>query len=121
MELNDESEHPAPSDEATKPSAPAGASAAEPDDEAEAEAKVEAEIEADVASYKSELDAEVVEDKAKVEKEELAHEYPPPYEAPSYPIAKRESLLRRLTPYLTVAGLLLIARIVVYSLRRRRR
>jgi hypothetical protein len=36
-------------------------------------------------------------------------------------IAKRESFMRRLTPYLTVAGILLIARIVVYSLRRRRR
>lgn len=32
-----------------------------------------------------------------------------------------QSLLRRLSPYLTVAGILLIIRIVVYSLRRRRR
>jgi len=32
-----------------------------------------------------------------------------------------ESVLKRLAPYLTVAGILLIARIVVYSLRRRRR
>jgi carbon monoxide dehydrogenase subunit G len=33
----------------------------------------------------------------------------------------KESLVRRLAPYMTVAGVLLIARIVVYSLRRRRR
>ena len=31
------------------------------------------------------------------------------------------SVMRRLAPYLTVAGILLIARIVVYSLRRRRK
>jgi hypothetical protein len=45
-----------------------------------------------------------------------------PSDEPSdYLIAKKESLMKRLTPYLTVAGILLIARIVVYSLRRRRR
>ncbi|MGD1011573.1 MAG: SRPBCC family protein [Acidimicrobiales bacterium] len=33
----------------------------------------------------------------------------------------KESLVRRLAPYMTVAGVLLIVRIVVYSLRRRRR
>jgi len=42
-----------------------------------------------------------------------------------YPSAEdpeeRDSLMRRLAPYLSVAGFLLIARIVVYSLRRRRR
>jgi hypothetical protein len=34
------------------------------------------------------------------------------------PEEEQESLIRRLAPYLTVAGFLLIARIVVYSLRR---
>ncbi len=37
------------------------------------------------------------------------------------PDEERESLIKRLAPYLTVAGFFLIARIVVYSLRRRRR
>ena len=43
------------------------------------------------------------------------------YPTSTEPDAKPESLIRRLTPYLTVAGVLLILRIVVYSLRRRRR
>jgi hypothetical protein len=37
------------------------------------------------------------------------------------PEEEQESLIRHLAPYLTVAGFLLIARIVVHSLRRRRR
>jgi hypothetical protein len=37
------------------------------------------------------------------------------------PEAKQESLIRRLAPYLTIAGFLLIARIVSCSLRRSQR
>jgi len=123
MELKDESEDETPSTEGEAPEEKAG-----PADEAEIEAAIEAEIEADVASYASEL---VGENKsAGVEmKEELAAgessaagEHPHSYQPPLHPIAKKESLLKRLRPYyLTAAGLLLIARIVVYSLRRRRR
>jgi hypothetical protein len=120
MELNDESEEKAPRAKGKAASEPA-----EPvevtEGEAEEEADTEAEIEAEVASYESEIESEVAAGEATVEEEAVAREYPPPYEAPSYPIGKRDSLLKRLTPYLTVAGIVLIARIVVYSLRRRRR
>jgi hypothetical protein len=44
----------------------------------------------------------------------LNEEFPPPSD-------EKEPFFKRLAPYLTVAGLLLIARIVVYSLRRRKR
>ena len=64
-----------------------------------------------------------------IESDEVSADAEPP--APEmdhdgvYPSAEdpeeRDSLMRRLAPYLSVAGFLLIARIVVYSLRRRRR
>ena len=47
--------------------------------------------------------------------------YSTPYEPEEGFEEGKQSLLRRLSPYLTVAGILLIVRIVVYSLRRRRR
>ena len=102
------------------------------------EAPAEAEIDAEVTSYAAELKAEVVLDE--IEVEVAADGAKAAAEAVSYvagsddatggretylsteePEEERESLLKRLTPYLTVAGFLLIARIVVYSLRRRRR
>ena len=102
------------------------------------ETPAEAEIDAEVASYAAELKAEVVLDE--IEVEVGADGAKAAAEAVSYvagsddatggretylsteePEEERESLLKRLTPYLTVAGFLLIARIVVYSLRRRRR
>src|ERR1039458_6380607 len=102
------------------------------------ETPAEAEIDAEVASYAAELKAEVVLDE--IEVEVAADGAKAAAEAVSYvagsddatggretylsteePEEGRESLLKRLTPYLTVAGFLLIARIVVYSLRRRRR
>jgi carbon monoxide dehydrogenase subunit G len=102
------------------------------------EAPAEAEIDAEVASYAAELKAEVVLDE--IDAEVAADGAKAAAEAVSYvagsddatggretylsteePEEERESLLKRLTPYLTVAGFLLIARIVVYSLRRRRR
>lgn len=132
MELNDESENRAPRDEDGEP-----ARTAAPADEAEVEAAVEAEIEADVASYESKVTGEEAADEIEMGEEAAAEtemgeeaaagepasrEYPRPYEPPLHPIAKRESLLKRARPYyLTAAGLLLITRIVVYSLRRRRR
>ena len=122
MELNDESEDRAPRDEAGE-----SARTAAPVDEAGIEAAVEAEIEADVASYESEVADEKASDELETGEEAVAgepssREYPRPYEPPLHPIAKRESLLKRARPYyLTAAGLLLITRIVVYSLRRRRR
>jgi len=42
------------------------------------------------------------------------------HSSPVAPEQERESLTRRLTPYLAVAGFVLIARIVVFALRRRR-
>jgi len=42
------------------------------------------------------------------------------HSSPAAPEQERESLTRRLTPYLAVAGFVLIARIVVFALRRRR-
>jgi hypothetical protein len=122
MELNDESEDRAPRDEDGEP-ARTGA----PADEAEVEAAVEAEIEADVASYESKVAGEEAADEVEMGEEAAAgepssREYPRPYEPPLHPIAKRESLLKRARPYyLTAASLLLITRILVYSLRRRRR
>jgi len=122
MELNDESEDRAPRDEGGE-----SARTAAPVDEAGIEAAVEAEIEADVASYESEVAGEKAADELETGEEAVAgepsaREYPRPYEPPLHPIAKRESLLKRARPYyLTAAGLLLITRIVVYSLRRRRR
>jgi carbon monoxide dehydrogenase subunit G len=47
--------------------------------------------------------------------------YSPPAEPVDLVDVAGGSLMKRLGPYLTVAGILLIARIVVYSLRRRRR
>jgi hypothetical protein len=97
------------------------------------EAAAEAEIEAGVAAYKAEIDAEVAADLVEAGKEAAVGEAGsdgPQRDRQSYleddwsadhPIAKRESLVRRLAPYLTVAGIFLILRIVVYSLRRRRR
>ena len=139
MELNDEPEETAPpaetkrqprraepvadqkleAEEEAKVAAQENDLGPEAEEEAVAEAELEAEVAADVASYRSEIEDEIAADKVKVEKEEVAGEYS--YEPPSHPITKRESLFKRLAPYLTVAGLLLIARIVVYSLRRRRR
>jgi len=133
MELNDQSKGKTPGGTRAK--------AARLDAEAAAEAHVEEEIEKDVAEYKDELVTKEETDELEVEKEAVAEdgieaaaekpeadkgaaapEYPRSYEAPLHPIAKRESLIKRLRPYyLTAAGLLLIARIVVYSLRRRRR
>ncbi|MGO9964611.1 MAG: SRPBCC family protein [Acidimicrobiales bacterium] len=93
----------------------------------------EAGIDADVASYKAEIEAEVADDLVEAGKEatfdEVGSDVRPPdrgsYDeddwSAEHPIAKRESLVRRLAPYLTVAGVALILRIVLYSLRRRRR
>jgi carbon monoxide dehydrogenase subunit G len=93
----------------------------------------EAEIETEVASYKAEIDAEVAADLVEAGKEAASHEvdsddsrrgrqtYGEDDWSADHPIAKRGSLVRRLAPYLTVAGVFLILRIVVYSLRRRRR
>lgn len=47
--------------------------------------------------------------------------YSPPAEPVDLVDVAGGSLMKRLGPYLTIAGILLIARIVVYSLRRRRR
>ncbi len=132
MELNDESEDRAPRDEDGEP-----ARTAAPADEAEIEAAVEAEIEADVASYDPRWPARRLPTRSRWGRRPpprsrrgrrpppgspSSREYPRPYEPPLHPIAKRESLLKRARPYyLTAAGLLLITRIVVYSLRRRRR
>ena len=119
MELNDESEQESAGTNGQAPEEKAGLA-----DEAE----IEAGIEADVASYESKLVGENEADEVETREElvagedSAAGEYPRPYEPPLHPIAKRPSLLKRLKPYyLTAAGLLLIARIVVYSLRRRRR
>ena len=93
------------------------------------ESAAEAEIDQEVAAYKAEIDDEVAADVVEAEEEAISKvtdsddapvasvTYLPTVESAE----ERESLLRRLTPYLTVAGLLLIARIVFYSLRRRRR
>ena len=123
MELNDESEQESAGTNGQAPEEKAALA-----DEAEIEAALEAEIEADVASYESKLVGENEADEVETREElvagedSAAAEYPRPYEPPLHPIAKRPSLLKRLKPYyLTAAGLLLIARIVVYSLRRRRR
>jgi hypothetical protein len=98
-----------------------------------AEVAAEAEIETEVGAYKADIDAEVAADLVEAGKEAVFHEVGsegPQRERQGYaeddwsddhPIAKRESLVRRLAPYLTVAGVFLILRIVVYSLRRRRR
>jgi len=120
MELNDES---------TETVTPGKDSVTEPEvveehgkaDEGEIEAEVEAEIEADVEAYEADVEAEVVVDKARVEEEEGPRDDAPPYVPVGEGDNEGQSLLRRLSPYLTVAGLLLIGRIVVYSLRRRRR
>jgi carbon monoxide dehydrogenase subunit G len=97
------------------------------------ETPAEAEIDAEAASYEAEIDAEVAFDEAEAAGEAASAQADsdhaagdrwissPPLEESDHLIAKRESFMRRLTPYLTVAGILLIARIVVYSLRRRRR
>jgi len=89
---------------------------------------VEAEIEAEVAAYKAEIEAEVAADVVEAAEEasyvadsQDAAGGRETYLSAEEPAEERESLLKRLTPYLTVAGFLLIARIVVYSLRRRRR
>ena len=94
---------------------------------------VKAEVEADVASYKAEIDGEIASDLVEAGKEAVSEKldshdaardrgsYAEDDWLVDHPIAKRESLIRRLAPYLTVAGVFLIARIVVYSLRRRRR
>ena len=93
------------------------------------ESAAEAEIDQEVAAYKAEIDDEVAADVVEAEEEAISKVT----DSDDAPVASvtylptvesaegRESLLRRLTPYLTVAGLLLIARIVFYSLRRRRR
>ena len=94
-----------------------------------AEPAVEAEIDEEVAAYKADIDDEVAADVVKAAEEaisDVADSYDATGASVTYlptdePEEERESLLKRLTPYLTVAGLLLIARIVLYSLRRRRR
>ena len=96
-----------------------------------AEPGTEAEIDADVYTYTAEIAAEIAADVVEVAEEavsEVADSYDAIANNVTYlptaepePEPEGESLLKRLTPYLTVAGLLLIARIVVYSLRRRRR
>jgi hypothetical protein len=96
-----------------------------------AEPGTEAEIDADVSTYTAEIAAEIAADVVEVAEEavsEVADSYDAIANNVTYlptaepePEPEGESLLKRLTPYLTVAGLLLIARIVVYSLRRRRR
>ncbi|MGA3354242.1 MAG: hypothetical protein ABSD85_13820 [Acidimicrobiales bacterium] len=125
MELNDESDNGAASAEneapVEKPEATKRPKKSKPADESDIEAEVEAEIEADVASYEAEVESEVAESKVEAEKEAVAAQYDSPWVPTSPPDENRQSLLRRLSPYLTVAGVLLIARIVVYSLRRRRR
>ena len=86
-----------------------------------------AELKAEVVL--DEIDAEVAADGAKAAAEAVSYVAGSDdatggretYLSTEEPEEERESLLKRLTPYLTVAGFLLIARIVVYSLRRRRR
>jgi hypothetical protein len=122
MELNDEPEDGAPSAASGTPDDEVEVSAKSKDiDEAKVEARFEAELEADVAEYKTELVGEEAEDKLKVEKEAIAREYDAPYIPAESRDEAKQSLVRRLSPYLTVAGVLLILRIVFYSLRRRRR
>jgi hypothetical protein len=128
MELNDESEGGVRDAESATPAGQRGGSAKpkpkpepEPEAESESEAKFEAELEADVSEYETELAAAAAEGTAKVEKEEIAREYEAPYVPAGPRDEDKHSLLRRLSPYLTVAGILLIVRIVFYSLRRRRR
>jgi len=77
------------------------------------EAEIEAEVAADVV--------EAAEEASYVADSQDAAGGRETYLSAEEPAEERESLLKRLTPYLTVAGFLLIARIVVYSLRRRRR
>jgi hypothetical protein len=77
------------------------------------EAEIEAEVAADVV--------EAAEEASYVADSQDAAGGRETYLSAEEPVEERESLLKRLTPYLTVAGFLLIARIVVYSLRRRRR
>jgi len=90
--------------------------------------EAEVEVEVEVAAYKAEIEAEVAADVVEAAEEdsyladsEDAAGGRDAYLSAEEPAEERESLLKRLTPYLTVAGFLLIARIVVYSLRRRRR
>jgi len=90
-----------------------------------AEPGTEAEIDADVSTYTAEIAAEIAADVVEVAEEavsEVADSYDAIANNVTYlptaepePEPEGESLLKRLTPYLTVAGLLLIARIVVYS------
>ena len=93
------------------------------------ESAAEAEIEATVDSYRAEIEAEVAVAKLESEEETASEQLDPAGAAGDReihpltpePQEEREPLMRRLAPYLTVAGFLLIMRIVVYSLRRRRR
>ena len=80
------------------------------------EAEIAAEIAADVVEVAEEAVSEVADSY-----DAIANNVTYLPTAEPEPEPEGESLLKRLTPYLTVAGLLLIARIVVYSLRRRRR
>jgi hypothetical protein len=150
MELNDESKDVTPlaetakTAETAKPAQTAKAAqtaktAKSADKDEEAAPAEEAEIASDVAAYKAKIDDEVVDDQLEVEKEAASDEaaseeaasdereaeiheiYSSAYEPFDSGEVEQQSLLRRLTPYLTVAGILLILRIVVYSLRRRRR
>ena len=83
-------------------------------DELEVEKEAVAEDGIEAAAEKPEADkgavaaAEAAADEPEADKEAAAPEYPRSYEAPLHPIAKRESLIKRLRPYyLTAAGLLL--------------
>lgn len=117
MELNEEKGAGADSTGSEKPEERAGASEASND---LGSGETDTEAQADVDEYRAEVVAEIVEDEAEVEKEAVSEQYPPHY-VPTGPLDQNQSLLRRLSPYLTVAGLLLIARIVIYSMRRRKR
>jgi hypothetical protein len=120
MELNEESGAGAKSAGGETPEAQAGAGGAQ-EDLSRGESEAEVEVDADVAEYKSEVESEVAASEVESEEEEAVEEKYPPHYVPTGPLDEKQSLFRRLSPYLTVAGLLLIARIVVYSLRRRRR
>jgi len=116
--------------EATRPAAPEGASPEPATAESvTAESAAEAEIEAAVDSYRAEVEAEVAVAKLESEEETASEQPDAAGTAGDRELRlltpelqeEREPLMRRLAPYLTVAGFLLIVRIVVYSLRRRRR
>lgn len=103
MELNEEPDEEAPGDEGTA-------------EEATTE-ETEEEVVASDGAPVPELEEEPRETVAAAETAPYASEY----DAEGIGDSSKQSLLRRLSPYLTVAGIFLILRIVIYSFRRRHR